>query len=139
MLKQKLEQMEGLKKHFEFQVKQIKTKNQGTGVQKQRDGKIVYQAIKVAEVDSTVLLSGESGVGKEVIAEIIKKNSARKDGPFVKVNCAAIPRTSSSQNCLAMMPELYRGRKEGKPGLFEVANSGTSCWMKWVTYYLSTG
>jgi PAS domain S-box-containing protein len=127
MLKQKQEQMEGLKKHFEFQVKQIKTKESGELVFKNKEmEKIVYQAIKVAEVDSTVLLSGESGVGKEVIAEIIKKNSARKDGPFVKVNCAAIPENLIESELFGYDAGAFTGaRKEGKPGLFEVANSGT--------------
>ncbi len=127
MLKQKLEQMEGLKQHFEFQVKQIKIKESGELVFKNKEmERIVYQAVKVAEVDSTVLLSGESGVGKEVIAEIIKKNSARKDGPFVKVNCAAIPENLIESELFGYDAGAFTGaRKEGKPGLFEVANKGT--------------
>ena len=127
MLKQKLEQMEGLKKHFEFQVRQIKVKESKELVFKNKEmERIVYQAIKVAEVDSTVLLSGESGVGKEVIAEIIKKNSSRKDGPFVKVNCAAIPENLIESELFGYDAGAFTGaRKEGKPGLFEVANSGT--------------
>jgi PAS domain S-box-containing protein len=127
MLKQKLEQMEGLKQHFEFQVKQIKLKESGELVFKNKEmERIVYQAVKVAEVDSTVLLSGESGVGKEVIAEIIKKNSARKDGPFVKVNCAAIPENLIESELFGYDSGAFTGaRKEGKPGLFEVANTGT--------------
>ncbi|KUG03981.1 sigma-l-dependent transcriptional regulator [hydrocarbon metagenome] len=127
MLKQKLEQMEGLKQHFEFQVKQIKVKESGQLVVKNKEmEKIIYQAVKVAEVDSTVLLSGESGVGKEVIAEIIKNNSARKDGPFVKVNCAAIPENLIESELFGYDAGAFTGaRKEGKPGLFEVANTGT--------------
>ncbi len=127
MLKQKLEQMEGLKQHFEFQVKQIKVKESGELVFKNKEMEnIVYQAVKVAEVDSTVLLSGESGVGKEVIAEIIKKNSARKEGPFVKVNCAAIPENLIESELFGYDSGAFTGaRKEGKPGLFEVANTGT--------------
>ncbi len=127
MLKQKLEQMEGLKQHFEFQVKQIKIKESGELVFKNKEmERIIYQAVKVAEVDSTVLLSGESGVGKEVIAEIIKKNSARKNGPFVKVNCAAIPENLIESELFGYDAGAFTGaRKEGKPGLFEVANKGT--------------
>lgn len=127
MLKQKLEQMEGLKQHFESQVKQIKIKESGELVFKNKEMEnIVHQAVKVAEVDSTVLLSGESGVGKEVIAEIIKNNSARKDGPFVKVNCAAIPENLIESELFGYDAGAFTGaRKEGKPGLFEVANTGT--------------
>src|SRR5215831_2826109 len=54
----------------------------------------VYQIIdKVADTPSTVLITGESGTGKELIAKALHENSARRDGPFIKINCAAIPKT----------------------------------------------
>jgi len=127
MLKQKLEQMEGLKSHFEFEINQMKLKISGNLVFKNMEmGKILYQAIKIAGVDSTVLISGESGVGKEVIADIIQKNSARKNAAFVKLNCAAIPEHLLESELFGYENGAFTGaRKDGKPGLFEVANGGT--------------
>lgn len=127
MLKQKLEQMEGLKKHFEFQVNQMRLRESGEMLFKNRDmEKILYQAVKIAEVDSTVLLSGESGVGKEVLANIIQRTSNRKDKPFVKLNCAAIPENLIESELFGYETGAFTGaRKDGKPGLFEVANEGT--------------
>lgn len=127
MLKQKVEQLEGLKNHFEFQMNQMKAKLSGELIYKNIEmEKIVYQAFKIAEVDSTVLISGESGVGKEVIAEIIHKNSLRKNGPFVKLNCAAIPENLLESELFGYETGAFTGaRREGKPGLFEVADEGT--------------
>lgn len=127
MLKQRVEQLEGLRKHFEFQMNQMKVKMSGELVFKNPEmEKIVYQAMKIAEVDSTVLISGESGVGKEVIAEIIQRNSIRKSGPYVKLNCAAIPENLIESELFGYDNGAFTGaKKEGKPGLFEVANQGT--------------
>ncbi len=127
MLKQRVEQLEGLKSHFEFQMNEMKARLSGDLVFKSKEmEKIVYQAIKVADVDSTVLISGESGVGKEVIGEIIHRNSTRKDGPFVKLNCAAIPENLLESELFGYEPGAFTGAKrEGKPGLFEVADGGT--------------
>jgi PAS domain S-box-containing protein len=127
MLKQKVEQLEGLKNHFEFQMNEMKTRLSEDLIFKNREmEKVVYQAIKIAEVDSTVLISGESGVGKEVIGDIIQRNSIRSKGPFVKLNCAAIPENLLESELFGYEPGAFTGaRKEGKPGLFEVAHEGT--------------
>lgn len=127
MLKLQLEQMEGLKNHFEFQMKQMELKHSSDLVFKNTEmEKVFYQAMKIAEVDSTVLISGESGVGKEVVAELVQSNSRRKRGPFVKVNCAAIPDNLLESELFGYESGAFTGaRKEGKPGLFEVANQGT--------------
>ena len=127
MLKQRIEQLEGLRSHFEFQMNQMRVKLSGDLIFKNRDMEnIVYQAIKIAEVDSTVLLSGESGVGKELIATIIQRNSNRKNGPFIKLNCAAIPENLIESELFGYETGAFTGaRKEGKPGLFELANEGT--------------
>ncbi len=127
MLKQRIEQLEGLRSHFEFQMNQMRVKLSGDLIFKNRDMEnIVYQAMKIAEVDSTVLLSGESGVGKELIATIIQRNSNRKNGPFIKLNCAAIPENLIESELFGYETGAFTGaRKEGKPGLFELANEGT--------------
>ena len=82
--------------------------------------------IRVAQVDSTVLITGESGTGKELLAETIHANSARKEGPFIKVNCGAIPESLLESELFGYDAGAFTGaRKEGKAGYFELANSGT--------------
>lgn len=127
VLKQKVEQLEGLRHHFEFQMNEMRMRLSQDFIFKNKDmEKIVYQAMKVGEVDSTVLISGESGVGKEVIGEIIQRNSARRNGPFVKLNCGAIPENLLESELFGYEAGAFTGAsKQGKPGLFEVANGGT--------------
>ena len=127
MLKQRVEQLEGLNAHFEFQMKQMQVQLSGEMVFKNPEMEnLVYQSMKIAEVDSTVLISGESGVGKERIAEIIQCHSARKNGPFVKVNCTAIPENLIESELFGYEGGAFTGaKKEGKPGLFELAHEGT--------------
>lgn len=127
VLKQKVEQLEGLRHHFEFQMNEMRMRLSQDFIFKNKDmEKIVYQAMKVGEVDSTVLISGESGVGKEVIGEIIQRNSARRNGPFVKLNCGAIPENLLESELFGYEAGAFTGAsRQGKPGLFEVANGGT--------------
>lgn len=126
-LKQKVEHLEVLKNHFESQVNQMKLKLSDNLIYKNHKmDKLVIQAIKIAEVDSTILVSGESGVGKELIAELIHNNSYRKNSPFVKLNCAAIPENLLESELFGYESGAFTGaKKEGKPGLFEVATGGT--------------
>ena len=75
---------------------------------------------------STVLLLGESGTGKEVFAQSIHNYSKRKDGPFVAINCAAIPRELIQSELFGYCDGAFTGaRKGGRPGKFELANDGT--------------
>jgi transcriptional regulator, propionate catabolism operon regulatory protein len=81
---------------------------------------------KYAQVDSTVLLTGETGVGKEVFAHLIHSLSKRADGPFVAVNCAAIPKNLLESELFGYVDGAFTGaRKGGKTGLFELAHQGT--------------
>lgn len=76
--------------------------------------------------DSTVLISGESGTGKEVLANFIYQNSKRKDKPFIKVNCAAIPKNLFESELFGYMPGSFTGALDtGRAGKFELANGGT--------------
>lgn len=127
VLKQKVEQLEGLRHQFEFQMNEMRMRLSQDFIFKNKDmEKIVYQAMKVGEVDSTVLISGESGVGKEVIGEIIQRNSSRRNGPFVKLNCGAIPENLLESELFGYEAGAFTGAsKQGKPGLFEVAHGGT--------------
>lgn len=83
-------------------------------------------ALKVAEVDSTVLLLGESGVGKEVITRVIHNHSRRMDKPMIKINSAAIPENLLESELFGYVEGAFTGAKKGgKPGLFELAHGGT--------------
>jgi len=88
--------------------------------------RVLEMAIRVADVNSTVLLLGESGVGKGMIAKLIHKNSARNNGPFIRVDCAGIPDTLVESELFGYEKGAFTGAKpEGKPGFFELANKGT--------------
>ena len=84
-------------------------------------------AERVAKFDgATVLILGESGTGKELIADIIVRNSQRQDGPFIKVNCGAIPESLLESELFGYEKGAFTGAdSKGKPGLFEAANGGT--------------
>jgi PAS domain S-box-containing protein len=83
-------------------------------------------AFHVAHVDSTILILGESGVGKELIAQLIHRASKRSKGPFIKINCGAIPANLLESEFFGYEPGAFTGAlKEGKPGLFELAQGGT--------------
>lgn len=87
---------------------------------------LIKESKRVATTDSTVLLLGESGVGKEVFAHLIHKNSLRAKRPFVKINCTAIPSGFLESELFGYESGSFTGaRKDGKPGLFEVADGGT--------------
>ena len=75
---------------------------------------------------NTILLEGESGTGKEIFAQAIHNNSNRKNGPFVAINCGALPRELISSELFGYMEGTFTGaKKEGRPGKFELANGGT--------------
>lgn len=88
--------------------------------------KTLMLADSVARMDSTVVLCGESGVGKEVFAKYIRDNSMRKDAPYVRVNCGAIPESLIESELFGYEKGAFTGaNKNGKIGLFEMANKGT--------------
>jgi PAS domain S-box-containing protein len=87
---------------------------------------ILRMAIKVAHVDTSILITGESGVGKGKLAKLIHQASKRKGNPFIKINCGAIPETLIETELFGYEKGAFTGAKtEGKPGLFEVAHTGT--------------
>lgn len=84
------------------------------------------EAKKAASLDGTILLLGESGTGKELFAHAIHNQSRRKDGPFIRVNCAAIPRELLESELFGYEPGTFTGaNKKGKKGKFEYADTGT--------------
>ena len=80
---------------------------------------------KVAGTDVTVLIRGESGVGKEVIARLLFEYSRRRQKPFIKVNCAAIPHDLLESELFGYEAGAFTGAVRDKPGKFELANHGT--------------
>lgn len=88
--------------------------------------KVLELVRSVAEFDVTVLIHGETGVGKEVVANEIHLNSSRKNQPFIKVNCAAIPATLLEAELFGYEKGAFTGAAAaGKLGLFELADKGT--------------
>src|SRR2546429_6659822 len=86
----------------------------------------IFAAIeRVAPTRATVLLAGESGVGKDLIARAIHHHSPRKDRPFVKINCTAIPENLMESELFGYEKGAFTGANTSKPGKFEQANTGT--------------
>jgi transcriptional regulator with GAF, ATPase, and Fis domain len=83
------------------------------------------QATQVAATDTTVLLQGESGTGKEVIARYIHRASSRHDGPFVALNCAALPEQLLESELFGYERGAFTGAMQAKPGQIELAAGGT--------------
>ncbi|MCX7635451.1 MAG: sigma 54-interacting transcriptional regulator, partial [Syntrophales bacterium] len=80
---------------------------------------------KVAPTASTVLIRGETGVGKELVARAIHRHSARRNGPFIRVNCAALPETLIDSELFGHEKGAFTGASRMKPGRFELAHQGT--------------
>ena len=86
---------------------------------------VVDLARRVAKVDATVLITGESGVGKERIARLVHDESSRAVGPFIAVNCGAITETLLESELFGHARGAFTGATSDRPGLFEAANHGT--------------
>jgi two-component system, NtrC family, response regulator AtoC len=80
---------------------------------------------RVADTPTTVLITGESGTGKELVARALHEHSSRKDKPFIKVNCAAIPKELIESELFGYERGAFTGAVASKPGRFELANGGT--------------
>lgn len=86
---------------------------------------LIQMVDRVAGVDTTLLISGESGVGKERIARLVHDESGRAEGPFVAVNCGAITETLLESELFGHVKGAFTGASQARPGLFETASRGT--------------
>lgn len=88
--------------------------------------KVKKFALQFAKTESTILITGETGTGKEVFAQSIHNSSNRRTGPFVAVNCASLPQSLLESELFGYVEGAFTGaRKKGKTGLFELAHKGT--------------
>ncbi|RTQ92442.1 PAS domain S-box protein [Lysinibacillus telephonicus] len=128
LLQEEIEQMKSLVEDYQLEIAQLQqTIND--------ERKNIYQgktmepyldlAKRVAKVDATLLILGESGVGKEDFANYIHELSNRRDKPFIKINCGAIPESLLEYELFGYEKGAFPAATEGKIGLFEFANNGT--------------
>ena len=87
---------------------------------------VLNMATKLAKMDSSVLLLGETGTGKEIISQHIHKSSPRAKKPYIKINCGSIPENLLESELFGYVPGAFTGASsKGKPGMFEMADTGT--------------
>lgn len=128
LLQRQLEEQQALGDQFRHQVLELQQEQleaQPVIAKSPVMVKLLKQTLKVSEVDSTVLILGESGVGKGLIADLIHKNSRRADHPVVKINCGAIPETLIEAELFGYEKGAFTGAVASKPGLLEMADRGT--------------
>lgn len=128
-LKDQLEETQQLNEKYAAQLEQMRVqqvKFDDIIASSAKTKRALEMAVQVAKVDSTVLITGESGVGKEVIANVIHRMSQRAKGPLIKINCGAIPENLLESELFGYDSGAFTGaRKQGKPGMFELAEKGT--------------
>jgi transcriptional regulator with PAS, ATPase and Fis domain len=124
-LSKRIEVMDGQLQYYQKQVSDLK----GGATIVGRSAAIAQMkesALLAAKSNASVLMTGESGTGKEVAAYFIHQNSSRASGPFIRVNCASIPRELFESELFGYEGGAFTGaRSQGKPGKFELANRGT--------------
>lgn len=87
--------------------------------------KVFQRILQVAPTNSSVLITGESGTGKELVARAIHNNSARKDEPFVAIDCNSLPENLLESELFGHVKGSFTGATQSKPGLFSVASGGS--------------
>lgn len=118
------QKMEGYKQELEQLKSKTLAKNQII-YQSLEMEKVISLAYRVKDVESTILIYGETGVGKEVIASYIHHSSNRADKPFITINCGAIPESLLESELFGYEKGAFTGAVSQKRGLFELANEGT--------------
>lgn len=129
LIKQDLEDAQELVKRYKEELQELR-KNQiksvGLIAHSREMQRIIKLSQHVAPTDSTILIYGESGTGKSILTKYIHKISSRSEGPFITINCAAIPDTLIESELFGYEKGAFTGASEkGKLGLIELANEGT--------------
>ena len=128
-LKQELEVRDKLTVRYETELAHLRSQQMcldNVVMQSRQMSQVFDLALRVGKVDSTVLILGESGVGKELVAQTIVHSSERKDDPFIKVNCGAIPENLLESELFGYEKGAFTGAdRQGKVGMFELAQKGT--------------
>lgn len=126
-LKAEVEHAHGLSRHYQEELKKITLRGSGNFiVESEKSLEILNLVVRLAKVDSTILIQGESGVGKEIVAHQIHENSLRHREPFISINCGALPETLLESELFGYEAGAFTGaRREGKMGIFELAHGGT--------------
>lgn len=126
-LKRQLAKMEGLVEQYNHELTELKAKRDESFVfQSKKMQRIITMAERVALTDATVLVLGESGVGKTALASLIHEKSHRGDMPFKTINCGAIPEQLMESELFGYSEGAFTGAKKGgHKGIFERANGGT--------------
>lgn len=128
-LRQRLKETERLAEAYRRQVMELesdKTARKEIIARSEEMVRLLEMVDRVAGVDSTVLITGESGVGKGVIASRIHRLSPRSEGPFVSINCGAIPENLLESELFGYAPGAFTGAgKAGKKGLIQMGEGGT--------------
>jgi len=113
-------------KHELDELKEIRKEHDGLIFKSKKMLDVIQLAKKLSEIETTVLITGESGVGKGVISRFVHDYGVRKDKPFVKINCGAIPDSLLESELFGYDEGAFTGsKKSGKAGLFELADQGT--------------
>jgi PAS domain S-box-containing protein/TyrR family helix-turn-helix protein len=124
-LRQEVEYANHLRRHYENELNKIRMEDSFIA-QASSSQQLQELIARVSKVDSTILIQGESGVGKEVVARELHYQSPRRDKPYIKINCAAIPENLLESELFGYEKGAFTGaRKEGKMGIFELANHGS--------------
>lgn len=128
-LKEELEAKERLAQKYYMEIEQMRLQlleNEDIIAEDAKMLHVIQIARRVALMDTTVLMLGETGVGKEELAKLIYRNSGRKNKQYIKINCGAIPENLIEAELFGYEKGSFTGaNKEGKIGLFEVADGGT--------------
>jgi PAS domain S-box-containing protein len=128
-LQHELEEQASIKDQLQNQLRQIQVaelKNNQIIARSRSMLEVIERAYKVSSVDSSVLITGESGVGKGVIVNLIHNNSNRAEKPLIRINCGAIPETLIESELFGYEAGAFTGaRSSGKPGSLELANHGS--------------
>lgn len=124
-LREKLQHAEGLSQTYEEQLSRYKLLDKYI-IRSQKTRDLIDLVLRLGQVDSSVLIMGESGVGKEVVAEILHSNGLRREKPLVRINCGAIPENLLESELFGYEDGAFTGAKKGgKKGIFEIADQGT--------------